>query len=770
MMRMSLLLIAGLAASGVQAETWLRVEQPSASLRANLPTQAMDYGNFIWLPAANAPVALLGPWVQARPNPFDLIVDGQALDPAQRSASDNPWMQANTHAGADFRLLQLYGPPRESDLVELREANVRPVRYLAPFSYIVWATQADLASLASRSGNIRWAGDFLPAQKVPAQSRELGAAPRKAMALIDAASADQVLAGLVSANVELVERTALTSDLTLVELQLAGDNFLSAVSVPGVYTLQAIADGGGPRGEMSNQSIVGGYDATNLISPGYLSWLTPTALSGSGVVVSIVDGGVRTTHSDVAANMVPCTGTEGSCGSSNNSHGSHVAAAVAGTGVSGTRDAANFLRGQGVAPGASLVQQLYSPFLSSGPGSAGSMVANGMLRIYKDAAVSSAKLANNSWGPTGVPQGYDIPTLQVDMIARDADPSTPGNQPVLTVWSVMNGNGDRNTGVCAPSSLGSPDEAKNLFAVGSNGLQSGSGVQMLNIFDVSSNSAHGPACDGRQVPHIVAPGCNTDSITSTNNTSFGLMCGTSMASPVVTGASALYWQRYRSQYAHDPSPALIKAVFTVASKNVTGFRDADSRVMPQRPNRFAGWGRLDLDAVINPGFDIWLADQETVLTASGADWEVQLQADDPSEPVRLMLSWTDAAGPGTGGTTASWTNDLDLNVDAGATRYRGNVFDSTSGDSQSGGSSDLKNNLEGVYLTPAQHAGASFSVQVLAATIAADAINPYTPGTPKQDFALVCYNCRVGGPSDAMFKDGFDAPGVLDGMFQNGFE
>ena len=93
-----------------------------------------------------------------------------------------------------------------------------------------------------------------------------------------------------------------------------------------------------------------------------------------------------------------------------------------------------------------------------------------MLTIYKDSAVNGVMLTNNSWGPTGSPQGYAIPTRQIDMISRDANPDVAGNQPVLAVWSIMNGGGDSN-GSCSPSSLGSPDEAKNLFAVGSTKLQ-----------------------------------------------------------------------------------------------------------------------------------------------------------------------------------------------------------------------------------------------------------------------------------------------------------
>jgi len=769
-MRAALLFVALCQANLAEAEAWLRVDKPSALVRANAPTSAIDYGAFLWMPAAHAPIALLDARAQRIEQPFHMLMDGQLRDPRDGIRSADPWLQATVHSGPDFRIVQFFGPPRAADLDDLRAANVRPVRYLAPFSYIVWATQNELANLSARSGAVRWAGDFLPAQRVPQQSRELGSQMQQAMALLDATSASAVIDALAATGAQLVKQRVLTPDLTLVELQLPGDRFLQAATQPGLYTLQRIPNDGGPRSEMTNQSIVGGYNASNVISPGYLDWLNPTGLTGAGVKVSIVDGGIRTTHTDLANNMVACVGSSGSCTTANDSHGTHVAGAVAGNASSAIRDAGNFLRGQGVAPGASLIQQRYGPFLSAG--GPGGMVVDGMLSIYKDAALSGAQLANNSWGPGSVPQGYDIPTMQVDMIARDANPDEAGSQPILTVWSIMNGNGDRNTGICAPSSLGSPDEAKNLFAIGSTRMQTGAGAQIAALFDVSSNSAHGPACDGRMVPHIVAPGCSTDSTGSGSDSSFALLCGTSMASPVVSGASALYWQRYRNlNGGRDPSPALIKAVFTAAAKNLTGFLDADGGVMPQRPNRYSGWGRLDLNAVINPGVDVWLFDQAQVLPTTGSTWAVDLLADDPAQPVRIMLSWTDAAGPGSGGTTPSWTNDLDLSVSAGAQSWRGNVFDAASGWSAAGGSADAKNNLEGVFLSPAQHAGGGFSINVLAATIAADALNPWTPTTPRQDFAVVCYNCKPAAAlPDPLFADGFDGASPVDALFANGFE
>ena len=736
------------------AETWLRVEQPTAALRADLPAGAIDYGGFIWMPVVERPDAELGARVSRATSPFDLIIDGVAIDPRDLpTASADPWWQHSPSAAADFQLLQLHGPPRSEDLEALRAAQIRPVRYLAPFSYIVWADPGQLSALAARSTLARWSGPLLPAQRVPPQSRDLGSDPLPTMALIDAASADGVLAALSDLGANLVQRSPLTPDLTLVQLTLKGEQYLAAAQTPGVYTLQHIAGGAGPRGESSNRSIVGGYDGNPGIYPGYLDWLSQSGVTGLGVKVSVVDGGFRSSHGDLLGNVAPCQGTAGSCTSLNDNHGTHVAGAIAGTGFSGVLDGSGFLRGLGVAPGAKVIQHRYAAFLGAGPGG---MAANGMINLYRDVATSGAQLANNSWGLTITPQGYDIPTMQVDMIARDGNASMSGNQQILPVWSIMNGFGERGTGICAPSSLGSPDEAKNLLSVGSTQLLSASAGQIDALFDLSINSGHGPACDGRRVPNLVAPGCYTDSTNGTGNSDYTLMCGTSMASAMVSGAAALYFEQYRQHHGQYPSPALVKAAFTAAATNLVGRLDADARPMPQRPNRFAGWGRLDLDAVINPGVSVWQLDQTEVLDHSGARWDAYLRPADPDQPVRMMLAWTDAAGPGLGGTTPSWTNDLDLQVRLGEDTYLGNVFDAGDGYSVVGGVADDKNNLEGVFLAPAEHAGGEFRVRVLAAVIAADALNPWEPAIPRQDFALICYNCEPGTPPPEIFADGFE--------------
>lgn len=742
------------AAPATADDAWLRVYTSESTLRSQLAADGIDYGTFVWLPETATrqlpESALADARVQRFINPYRVRIDDEYIDPAEGFVEvPEPWRRAAPGNQADFRLVQFQGPIKSEWLQQLRTRGIEPIQYMAPFSYIVWATPDALE--AGRSlDRVRHAGDLPPVLRVPVQARRTPDYHSFAMAMIHGPSSRQVIERIRRAGVAVTSDTRIDQQLRVLGLGAAAGRFLDLARIPGVLTVQQIGQDAGPRGEMSQQSVVGNYDETNTLFPGYLDWLTPTGLDGSGVVVGIVDGGIHESHPDLVDNMVACSGSGPSCSLGVDSHGTHVAGAVAGTGASGQLDPAGFLRGQGVAPGASLVNQRYGPLLGGGPGG---MAPAGMLSIYRDSADSGASLTNNSWGPTGSPQGYDIPTMEIDFVSRDADPDTEGAQPVLAVWSIMNGYGDRNFGTCQPSSLGSPDEAKNLFAVGSTRLQTGVGFQTSEIFDISSNSAHGPACDGRIVPHIVAPGCTTDAPDSAAG--YGLKCGTSMASPVVSGGVALFWEKYRKTFGSEPSPALVKAAFTPVAMNLEGFRDADGGLVGARPNRKQGWGRLDLDAVINPPFEVRYFNQQTVLDETGDTWEVALAADDPAEPVRLMLAWTDAPGAGIGGTSPAWVNDLDLIVESGQTVYLGNVF-GNDGFSEAGGSPDGANNLEGVFLAPDQHAGQPFAITISAANLAEDALDVYEPGAPRQDFALVCYNCKAA--TEELFSDGFETP------------
>lgn len=667
---------------------------------------------------------------QAQPaTNYELDLGGLRFDPLKQQPvqAASVWGRARAD-GEDWRLVQFQGPVRQAWLDELRSKGLEPVQYLHPYTYIVWGKRDALARVAGQR-EVRWSGDFLPAYKVMPELRQ--AVSAKSAGPLDvrvvsrrgsagvAATLGKIGAADAGLGAQVVDRT-----LQSQTVRVAADQVALLAQAPGVYSVQSVPTDGGLRGEISGQINAGNVNASNLAVPGYLSYLSGAGVNGAGVTIANVDGGIHQTHPDLAARMAACTGT--TCGgSASSAHGTHTAAIMAGDGASNVRATAStgsFLRGLGVAPGAKLVEQVYSPFFTQ-PG--------GMLLLMTQSVRNNATISGNSWGPAGSPRGYDGDTRQVDVGVRDADPNAPGDQPLNYVLSFMNGNG-------GTQSQGSPDEAKNTFTVGSTKGQSSATVQIAAINDLSSNTAHGPARDGRRIPGIVAPGCSIDSANSASG--HGLMCGTSMASPQVAGASALFTQYYRNKFAGaTPSPALTRAAFTAVALNLVGKLDADGGTLTTAPDSKQGWGRMLIDPVIKPAQTVQYVDQTHIFNNSGESWTRSYRAADASKPVRIMLVWTDAPGHGLGGTTPAWNNNLDLRVSSGASTFLGNVFNA-SGGSITGGAADARNNNEGVFLQPAQHGGGAFTIEVRATDINSNGL-PNSGDDTDQDFALVCYNC-----------------------------
>ncbi|MCJ7694452.1 MAG: S8 family serine peptidase, partial [Anaerolineaceae bacterium] len=515
----------------------------------------------------------------------------------------------------------------------------------------------------------------------------------------------------------LIDQAPIDATLEIALFNLPGNLFNQVSQLAGVYSIQPLATNGGLRGEMSSQINSGNYGASNLAYTGYQDWLGSLSLNGESVTIANVDSGVDDNHPDLINNMLPCTGS--SCaGSSQSNHGTHTAGIMAADGASGTLDSNGFLRGLGVAPSANLIEQLYSPTYT---------LADGMLTLMFQSWSNGAIVSGNSWGPSATPLGYDANTRQVDVGVRDVNPDLPGDQSLNYILSIMNGGGGTST-------QGTPDEAKNIFTIGSTEMQFSSGTQQTSINDISYNSAHGPALDGRIIPHMVAPGCYVD---STNINSYQTMCGTSMSSPQVSGAVALFIEYYRNLFSIDPSPAIVKAAFLPVAHDLAGFHDADNGILGHPFDAKQGWGRLDLSAVLDPQGDVYYFDAPQVFDNTGETWQITLNIPDLSSDLRIMLAWTDAPGHGLGGTTPAWNNDLDLIVSAGGNTYLGNNFDATTGWSQAGGTADSMNNTEGVFL-PASF-GDQITITVSAANITSDGL-PNSGDSTDQDFAIVIYS------------------------------
>lgn len=675
---------------------------------------------------------------QSYPGSHTLVLPAASFDPLAGLPAASMTAPAD---GPSLHLVQLKGPTRDAWLDALRARGARIVQYVAPFSYVVLLDASRVDSISSLSF-VRWAGFFDPAWRFGLLELGVGGAVNVLVIGREA----KTLAALEALSSRLTVTAALPFadvDATGVQVVLPAARLGALASLANVYTITPQLRGG-LRDEMSDQIIAGNYNASFVPQVGYLPWLTARGVTGAGVIVAHVDDGYWAGHPDTVGTLSGCVNyavSNHACraevGNYSDFHGQHTGGIVVGTGTAPATDASGFLYGLGAAPGAKLFDQNFisaaALFGYSGPGQ--------YVTLNKDSALGGATVSTNSWGPAGTPRGYDADTREFDQAPRDANPATPAHEPIDFVLSIMNGSGGVST-------QGSPDEGKNLLRVGSSkNYRSGS------INSLGASSAHGPALDGRRLPDVVAPGENV--VSTANPGTIGLCrspvvgpwaglysgcTGTSMSSPHVAGGSALFTEHYRKLFGgKTPSPALTKAAFVNGAVDLFGGKDADNGNLGHVPDNKQGWGRLNMQNVL-AGTEKVYVDQTVLLGETGEAYTATVEAVDPSKPVKISLAWTDALGPGLGGATPAWVNDLDLRVTVGQTTYMGNAFGSPStGWSVAGGAADRKNNLENVYL---QSASGPLTIQVSAFNVAGDGV-PGNGDDTDQDFALVISNGRL---------------------------
>lgn len=469
-------------------------------------------------------------------------------------------------------------------------------------------------------------------------------------------------------------------------------------------------------------------------------------LFGAGQILAIADSGLDTGEPDslspdfagrlVAAHAL----VEGNNWDDNHGHGTHVAGSAVGAGVqSGADPAQHQYSGSfaGIAPEAGLVVQAFEAL----PDGSINGLDPDYATLFTQAYADDARLHSDSWGDYTGPitdtaaafGGYPFGAHRTDHFLWEHPDMTifaaAGNSGVDGVPGVF-GFCTGGDGVVDPDSLLSPATAKNVITVGASESDRNTGglgglpwllinfcfaTQPIAVDPISNNangmaafSSRGPADDGRTKPDLVAPGTNIVSNRShvpgastlwaphETNPDYAYSGGTSMATPLTAGMGVLVRQWLTLQGVANPSAAVVKAVMLNTTHDMAPgqYGEGDTQEIPfARPNNVAGWGRADLSFITaSAPYQIWFDDHTTGLNTGQAvtyahTAERPLDVIDNSQPLRLMLVWTDP--PASLSAAAQLVNDLDLMV----TGPDGTIY---WGNNVAGG--DRTNNVEGIII------------------------------------------------------------------------
>lgn len=292
-------------------------------------------------------------------------------------------------------------------------------------------------------------------------------------------------------------------------------------------------------------------------------------------------------------------------------------------------------------------------------------------------------LTNNSYGP-----GFDCATTgQVNVFTDRIDQLAIDYPDVLHIFAAGNYGDQSCTNTIDGYHNLSPfyASAKNIITIGSTDSE---GI-------ISFNSSRGPTFDGRIKPELCAKGVSTYSVAGKKG--YVTKSGTSIATPVVTGATAILINKYKALNNNALPPAgLLKAVLC---------NSADDAGLPG-PDFKYGFGRLNARRAVEA-----LEKRKYIIDSIEAFEEKQIALNIPegTSQVKVMLYWNDPVKNNS--TVPQLVNDLDLFIPDGTQIIRPLVAGVQSPGTAAQPSIDKINNIEQLTFVPTK---SNYSIRIKA--------------------------------------------------------